>query len=101
MTPLARLLARRIALAGPLTVAEFMAEALQDRYVFSWKPNPSHLAMPTFNEDLIRNYVRDVIQKTKGCRLEIVMKDNHTICNEPERLVRWVQIVREEIGDRS
>ena len=28
MTPLARLLARRIALAGPLTVAEFMAEAL-------------------------------------------------------------------------
>jgi NADH dehydrogenase [ubiquinone] 1 alpha subcomplex assembly factor 7 len=28
VTPLARLLARRIALAGPLTVAEFMAEAL-------------------------------------------------------------------------
>ncbi len=30
------------------------------------------------------------------CRVEVIMKDNHTIGNDPRRVVRWVQIAREE-----
>ena len=32
----------------------------------------------------------------QGCRLEIIMKDNHTIRNDAQRVIRWVQIAREE-----
>ena len=73
-----------------------MAEKLQDRYIYSWKPNPTILAMESFDESLIRSYTRDALEKTRGCRLEIIMKDNHTIRNETRRVIRWVEIVREE-----
>jgi hypothetical protein len=35
-----------------------------------------------------------------GCRVEIIMKDVHTLNNEPGRLPRWVALAREEI-DRT
>ena len=28
--------------------------------------------------------------------MTLVMKDNHTIGNTPQRVIRWVQIAREE-----
>jgi hypothetical protein len=31
-----------------------------------------------------------------GCNVEILMKDNHTIGNNPQNVVRWVQIAKEE-----
>jgi hypothetical protein len=33
----------------------------------------------------------------RHCALELVMKDVHTLYNQPARLGRWVQIAREEI----
>jgi hypothetical protein len=73
-----------------------MAERLQDRYVFSLKPSPTDLAMPTFDEERIRDEIRQALQTTRDCRVEVIMKDNHTIAHDPSRVVRWVQIVREE-----
>lgn len=74
-----------------------MAEQLQDNYVYSLKPNPADLAMADFDEDHIRSGLREMLDITQGCHLEIIMKDNHTIRNDPHRVTRWVQIVREEI----
>lgn len=74
-----------------------MAGYMGDRYVYSVKPNPTLLASPTFSEDAVRDDVRDVLQKARGCRIEFVMKDNHTIGNDPTRVTRWVRIVKEEI----
>jgi len=85
---------------SPWTDQEFMAEALGRDYVFSRKPNPTLISTGTFDEDTLRNDVRQTLEAARGCRLEILMKDVHTLNNEPERLPRWVQIVREEI-DRS
>jgi hypothetical protein len=73
-----------------------MAEMLEDRYIFSMKPRPIDLAMTSFDEERIRNELRDALQKTRDCRVEVIMKDNHTIGNDPQRVVRWVQIAREE-----
>ncbi len=73
-----------------------MAEYLGDRYIFSMKPNPADLAMPTFDEDRIRANLRQAMHTTRNCRLEVIMKDNNTICNDPRRVTRWVQIAREE-----
>ncbi len=73
-----------------------MAENLGDRYIYSMKPNPASLAMETFDEERIRLALRRDLQLAHGCRVEIIMKDNHTIRRDPTRVVRWVRIAREE-----
>ncbi len=73
-----------------------MAEMLGDRYIFSLKPSPTDLAMASFDEDRVRDKLRDALRATRDCHVEIIMKDNHTIGNDPGRVVRWVQLVRQE-----
>ena len=75
-----------------------MAEKLGDRFIFSMKPNPSHLAMDSFDEEMIRADLRAAMRvcRSHDCRMEVIMKDCHTIRNDPRRVLRWVQIAREE-----
>ena len=89
--PLRQALARRPADSPPaprvgVGVGEraAMAEMLGDRYIFSWKPTPADLAMDTFDEEAIRAKLREAFRITRGCRLEVIMKDNNTIRNDPE-----------------
>ena len=86
---------RRVSVA-PRSDRADMTEKLGDRYIFSMKPNPVDLAMPTFDEERIRSQFRKALRITRNCRVEVIMKDNHTIGNDPSRLVRWVRIAREE-----
>jgi len=73
-----------------------MAEMLGPDYIFSYKPNPAELAVKHPDEKAIRKNLREVIRAAKGCRVEIIMKDNHTLCNNPENITRWCAIAREE-----
>jgi hypothetical protein len=73
-----------------------MVDYLTDQYIYSLKPNPAYLAVKPMDEAYIRGYLRDIIRKTHGCRLEIIMKDNHTIANTPANVIRWCAIAREE-----
>ena len=82
---------------SPWCDEEFMADALGREYVFSRKPNPTLISTPEFNEDSIRGDVRRTLDIAKDCSLELIMKDVHTLCGEPQRIARWVEIVREEI----
>ena len=86
---------RRISVS-PWANIPFMAERLGNRYVFSMKPSPTDLALPGFDEDDIRRKIRRSMQITRDCRVEVIMKDNHTLCNDPQRAIRWVRIAREE-----
>jgi hypothetical protein len=73
-----------------------MAEYLADRYIFSLKPNPALLAMESFDPELVRAELRRDLEISRGCRVEVIMKDNHTIRNDPRRVVEWVRIAHEE-----
>jgi hypothetical protein len=73
-----------------------MAEMLGNRYILSWKPNPADLAMSGFDEYRIRTGLRQMMSQTKGCRVELIMKDNHTLRGDPSRAVRWTRIALEE-----
>lgn len=86
---------RRVS-ASPWADREFFAEQLGDRYIFSMKPHPADLAMENFDEEQIRATLRRDFEATRDCRVEAIMKDTHTIGNDPQRVVRWVQIAREE-----
>jgi hypothetical protein len=73
-----------------------MASFLENNYVFSWKPTPADLAESEIEEDRIRMNIRGALAMTRGCNVEILMKDNHTLGNNPQNAVRWVQIAKEE-----
>lgn len=79
----------------------FMAEALGTRYVFSRKPNPTLVSTPHFDEDLIRADLRKTLDTARGCAVELIMKDVHTLCGEPHRLARWVELAREAIDQAT
>ncbi|HEY5500704.1 MAG TPA: hypothetical protein VIK09_01825 [Candidatus Humimicrobiaceae bacterium] len=76
-----------------------MAEFLTNKYIYSYKPNPADLAVNEINSDLIRKKIRNILEITKGCILEIIMKDNHTLGKNPNNIINWTKIVREEINN--
>ena len=83
---------------SPWADEAFMAAEMGAKYVYSRKPNPALISTEKFDEAAIRADIRRTLTAAKGCRVELVMKDVHTLNNEPARLARWVQIAKEEAG---
>jgi hypothetical protein len=86
---------RRVS-CSPWVDLERMAKTLEDKYILSMKPHPAVLSTPEIDEAAIREDLRKSLDVTKGCRVEVIMKDNHTIGNRPENVVRWCRIAKEE-----
>jgi hypothetical protein len=84
---------------SPWADVEKCAEKLQNKYIYSYKPNPAMLASETFNPEAVRRSITEFCEKTKGCVTEIVMKDTHTLRNEPHRLSEWVRITKEVVAE--
>jgi hypothetical protein len=74
-----------------------MAEYLGPNFIASVKPNPAIISYPDINRDAIRQQIRDILQTMKGCVVEIIMKDNHTLGHRPENVVEWTKITKEEV----
>ena len=88
---------RRVSVSAWADPAD-MAEKLGDRYIFSMKPNPAYLAVTSIDEDSIRADLREFVRLTRDCRVEIIMKDNHTIGRNPQNVINWSRIAKEEAG---
>ncbi len=58
---------------------------------------PAMISTELFDEERICQDIRSTLQAARGCAVELVMKDVHTLNNQPARLGRWVQLVRQEI----
>ena len=86
---------RRVS-CSPWVDVEKMAANLGDRYVMSLKPNPAGLAVPEVDTAALRRWLREDLEKTRGCVVELIMKDNHTLARRPENAVTWCRIAREE-----
>lgn len=86
---------RRVSVS-PWADRKKMAEYLEDHYIYSMKPHPIMVAGPAFDEDTIRSQLRHDLQITRECCVEVILKDTHTIEHDPRRVIRWVQIAREE-----
>lgn len=70
---------RRISIS-PWANVEKCAEKLGNKYIFSWKPNPSYL-VGNFDTELIRDYIKHTLDVTRNCIIEIILKDTHTCEN--------------------
>ena len=74
----------------------YKRQEMGDRYVISYKPNPAVLAVDEWNPDFVRKELRKALEKTRGCAVEVIMKDISTVRYEPQRLWEWAQIAAEE-----
>jgi hypothetical protein len=86
---------RRVSIS-PWADVPAMAERLGGDYIFSLKPHPGALASSTLDEDAVRTDLRQNLTDTRDCRVEVIMKDNHTIGDNPDNVIRWCQIAKEE-----
>ncbi len=75
------------------------AEQLGASYVYSRKPNPTLISTQDFNEKAICEDLDRTLKiaGSGGCNFEFIMKDVHTLNNEPWRITRWVELARERI----
>lgn len=73
-------------------------EFLGKDYIASVKPSPTPLSVYDMNEEVVRAECRKAVEETKGGICEFIMKDNHTLGNNPQNAIRWVEIMREEIA---
>lgn len=48
-----------------------------------------------FDEDAIWGALKDGLEASKGCVVDIMLKDITTVERQPERLHRWTQIARD------
>lgn len=71
------------------------ADGLGRRCIFSWKPNPAALAGDHCDSDRLRQGLRDFCRQTRHNVVEIIMKDTHTVRQQPQRMWDWVRIARE------
>ena len=86
---------RRVSVS-PWANVEKMAEFLGDQFIYSRKPAPTDIAVANPDWEKIRADLRNFIRVTRNCRVEIIMKDNHTIAHNPLNVIKWCQIAREE-----
>jgi hypothetical protein len=85
----------RIIAVTPRADVRRCAEQIGRDYVLSWRPNPADMICCQFDEELIRRIIRSGLEACRGCRVHIHLKDIETVQGEPDRLARWVRIVRE------
>jgi len=74
-----------------------MADACGTQIVYSRKQNPTLISTEVFDEAAIRADLLTTLETAADCRVELVMKDVHTLSEQPERLPRWVALAREAI----
>jgi hypothetical protein len=81
---------------SPWADRKLIAEYLGNDYCYCWKPNPAYLAVKELDQEKIRKDIRETFQITRDCRVEVLMQDNHTIGNNPDNIITWTSIAKEE-----
>ena len=91
---------RKISIS-PWASAERAAEQIEDRFVYSAKPNPSMLAWNSFEIDSVKEEIRHIIKicKANGTSVEFILKDVSTVKYESSRIRQWEQAVMQIVQD--
>ena len=82
---------RRLSMSPWVDIATGAA-ALGRRAIFSYKPNPAVFSGDSWDLAAVRQGLREVLEKTRGCVVEIIMKDLHHTHFQPKRLTEWTEI---------
>ena len=80
---------------SPWIDVEQAAAQMGNSYVFSYKPNPAILAESVWDRDQACAELRVILEKTRGCVVEVILKDISTVMFEPQRLWDWARMAEE------
>lgn len=89
---------RRLSMS-PFIDLDIAVEEVGADFVFSSKPNPAYLAGEAFHPEHVRAHLGEILDKTRGCRVELILKDVHTLRGEPRRLWEWERIAMEMVQE--
>ena len=77
---------------SPWVNTDRAVNAVRSDYVCSRKQSPAVFATETWNPEQARFELQDFLEKARGCRVEIIMKDISTVRYQPRRLWEWEKI---------
>ncbi len=89
----------RVISMSPWINVERAARNMGADFVFAYKPNPSLVAMPSWDPSPAEKELRYVLDRTRGCRVALVLKDISTVCGEPRRLEDWCRMAMRVAGE--
>ena len=69
-----------------------LCEQVQNDYVVSIKPNPAIFARDTWNLKEAEKELRNSLEHSRGCNVEVIAKDLSTMRGEPQRLWEWANM---------
>ena len=79
----------------PWCKTERAVETLGAHWVLSRKPNPAIFAEDDWHPERARQELRDFLERSRGCHIELIMKDISTVRRQPQRLWDWARIAME------
>ena len=81
---------------SPWCDEEFMGERLRGKnIVYHRKPSPNYLGVGTeLDEAAVIEHIHKTVNAAKGCALEIAQRDVYTVANNPDKVKRYVEIIR-------
>ena len=83
---------RKVSMSPWANVEKMVAKG-GSKYVLSYKPNPAVFADPDhWHPEWARRDLDTVLSKTRGCCLEIILKDISTVAGKPQRLWEWADL---------
>ena len=77
---------------SPWSDRKINAEKLGDKYVYVYKPNPSHICSITPSWEEAEKVIRETLDIARGCPMHIVMKDTKTFHGDASRTTRWSEM---------
>ena len=89
---------RRIAVSPFADVAACARQIGRD-YVLSYRPSPSDMVGYGLDRDHIRGILQNDLAACRDCHVDITLKDVETVQGDPDRVRKWVVLVRDVIDD--
>lgn len=83
---------RKISMSPWINIDNAVKQVGND-YVFSYKPSPALLAETKWDPKKVRCDLKDILEKTKDCYVEVILKDISTVRYEPQRLWEFAEII--------
>lgn len=78
---------------------ERAVEKVAGDYVFSYKPNPAWLAEARWRPEQARRELVALLDRARGCHVELILKDISTVGYAPQRLWDWAAMAAEVVED--
>jgi hypothetical protein len=84
---------------SPWAKLDVAREICKDKYVMSCKPSPAVFAVDNWDPKEAKRQIWNILEQTKGCSIELVMKDISTVKYQPQKLWEWSRIAQETIDE--